>query len=176
MMNQSSVRGRRAPALPPAGERRLTSIQVLAAAVAVGVLFALLDVTAAGVLAARPMPHWYGVFARAHPHLGLGLWLTVLGVPIAVIAAVCGLLLGVAARGASGWLPGVSLLAWQLYLLTDDLYSASPICPLPLRSLWATAVSLPASSILDIALPASALLLGFQVMQRGVGRDLRSAS
>ena len=138
----------------------------LLAAIGVGVVFAFLDIPVVGFMAARPMPHWYDAFARAHKHVGLELWLTLMGLPTALIAATCGLLLGrFAARRTTSWLPFLSLAVWQLYGLGDEIRSAPAICPFSFRSLWEAVALFPASSIIGIILPACALVVGFRLVQ-----------
>lgn len=147
-------------------ERYWSKGRSLLAAIGVGVVFAFLDIPAVGFMAARPMPHWYGAFARAHKHLGLELWLTLMGLPTALIAAMCGLLLGqLAARKATTWLPFLSLAVWQLYGLGVEIRSSTAICPFSFRSLWEAEALLPASAIIGIVLPACALVLGFRLIQ-----------
>ena len=156
-------------------ERYWSRGRSLLAAIGVGVLFAFLDILVLGFMAARPMPHWYGAFARAHKHLGLEIWLTLMGLPTALIAATCGLLLGrFAARRTSTWLSFLSLAVWQLYGLGEEIRSSTAICPFSFRSLWRSYALFPTSSIIGIVLPACALVFGFRLIQIRQDTPIRS--
>ena len=140
----------------------------LLAATAVGVVFAFLDEEITGRLAAKAWPHWYIQFARTHKHLGLELSsIVALTLPVAVLAAGSGVLLGSLARKSSIALPCFSVLVWQLYNVGVDIYSAPAICPFTMRSLWDPFIIFPTSSIVAIALPACALMLAFR-LTRGI--------
>jgi hypothetical protein len=58
-------------------ERYFGRLRSLLAAIAIGVVFALLSERIAGIMAARPWPHWYVAFGRMHKHFSLELWFTV---------------------------------------------------------------------------------------------------
>lgn len=147
-------------------ERYLSKFPSLLAATAVGVVFAFLDEKITGRLAAKAWPHWYIQFARTHKHLGLELWsIVALTLPVAVLAAGSGVLLGSLARKSSIALPCFSVLVWQLYNVGVDIYSAPAICPFTMRSLWDPFIIFPTSSIVAIALPACALMRAFRLTQ-----------
>lgn len=135
----------------------------LLCAIAVGILFAFLSISVMGWMAARAWPHWYTVFAHSHKHLALELWFALEMLPITLVAAACGALLAVAGRSVSIAFPVVSLGVWQIYLLTDNIYSAPAICPFSFRNYWQGFVSDPISSAIGLALPAAALVLGFHL-------------
>jgi hypothetical protein len=145
-------------------ERYLGKSRSLLAATAAGMLFAFLAEAITGRLAAVAWPHWYIGFARAHRHVGLELWsIVALTVPMAVLAAACGLVLRSFAGKSSIALPCLAVLVWQLNDVVVDIYSAPADCPFTLRSLWESFTIFPTSSWVGIALPACALVIGFRL-------------
>ena len=141
-------------------ERYFRNFRPALYAFAVGVAFAATDELLTGVLAARPYPHWYLTFAKAHRHLSLELWSVIaLTLPVALIAAGFGAMLARIAKVSALTLPFVSLSAWALYALLPlpALYDA------PLRLLWEAFVLWPTSTIAGIILPGCGFVLGYRL-------------
>jgi hypothetical protein len=137
-------------------------------AVGVGIILAVLSSALLGRIGAIPWPHWYAAFARGHVHLGLELWAVVaMTLPVALLAAGCGVLLGaMARRSPSGVLPWLSLAVWQFLMLAGDIYFSPATCRVSLRILWEWLARSPTSSLLGFAIPAAALIFAFRVPRR----------
>lgn len=99
------------------------SVRQIAFAAATAGLFVTGVEYLAGYLAAVAMPHWYVVFAHAHKHAGIQLWLFFEeGVPEAALAAVCGAVLGRITRNPHFLLAVIALVVWYIVPLGVDLW------------------------------------------------------
>jgi hypothetical protein len=140
-------------------ERYLDRSRPLLAAIAVGLVFALLDEFVSGTLAAVAWPQWYVAFAGSHRHLSLELWsIVAVTLPIALLAAGSGALLARVSNTSRIMLPWASIGVWVIYLLVP---TPGP-CVVALRVLWEDLVRSPTSSIAGVVLPGCALIVGFR--------------
>jgi hypothetical protein len=95
--------------------RHPLSLRAVSFAVLIGIAFATAVEYAYGYLAARPWPIWYGSWAHNHKHLALELGTMVIQVlPIALLAAVAGVVLARLARSTSMIVPLIALAVWLL--------------------------------------------------------------
>jgi len=103
---------------------------------AIGLAFAFLTVELSGHLAALAMPSWYLAAALRYPVFLFQVWfLIVLGVPVALAAALCGYLLSRLTRSAELSPPIVALAVWSLYWLVSPLDNID-LTPLARLSFW----------------------------------------
>jgi hypothetical protein len=127
-------------------------------AIAIGLVFAVLNELVTGMIAAVAWPHWYAVFARTHRHLSLELWsIFATTLPLALLAAGFGVLLARLANASRLTLPCTSIAVWMFYWLIP----IPTTCDVPLRTLWDDFLRSPTSYVAGIVLPGCALLLGF---------------
>jgi hypothetical protein len=154
-------------------ERYLGRSWPVLAAIAVGLVFAVVDEFVTGAIAAVAWPHWYTAFATMHKHMGLEIWWVVAEtLPIACIAAGFGGLLARLAKASSMALPCVSIAAWVIYALLPVPSS----CIVLLRTLWEDFLRFPISNVASVILPISALILGFHRFRVSDLRDPPASS
>ena len=145
-------------------ERFGTRSRVIVIAIFIGYLFAALDVSITGVMAATAWPHWFIAFAKAHKHLSLELWSFAMVLPVTFLAAGLGILLAHLAKNSSPSTPYVALGAWLIHTFAFTLVPT--VCLVPMATLWDDFLRFPTSYIAGVVLPSSALIFGFRRAQR----------
>jgi hypothetical protein len=145
-------------------ERFGATFRVLVIAIFIGYLFAALDVSITGVMAATAWPHWFSAFAIAHRHLSLELWSFAMLLPVTFLAAGLGILLARLAKNSLPSAPYVALGAWLIHMLAFTVVPT--VCLVQMATLWDDFLRFPASYIAGVVLPSSALIVGFRRAQR----------